>query len=695
MSFSLPAKGGLDVADWIAQGATKEEILGAIGDRRITQAISNQKVIPIRDNLKSLLSPEETAVQIVELLGQQLSSSKLQAAKIGLRSKTQIAEREFNDLWHQLETERELEEDRASNQAKVCKLLEIERYDFKLTGILDPVLASPMEQIAELIGSTGVAMLLTLLPAAATLCKVGTKLALIPATGFYALPILYTGICGESGSIKSPTQKAILKPLIKLQSEAEEKHKAQLQDWELECKRVKEAGEPAPPKPIVREYYTVDVTREAIAQIQAQQPDRGFLGWSDELSAVFGSQNAYRNGRGSDREALLSGRDGTGLKVNRASGKRISTPVSAYSITGGTQPDTLRKLMGDFNDGTGQWARFLWTWLPLKRSPFPRDMVGDSFNDLQTILYSLYQTIEDFPATTYRLSAQATATYADWYDKLDDLRYEEMNQALRSCFAKAKGNTGEIALLLHIVNAAMRGTAPSEEISNETMLAAIKVMQFCIGQVKLIHSMGEAEEGELSPVLAKIIELSDRKGAISAKDAKTGISILRRDKKATADKIRGLFAELIAMGIGSIQGEGSSATYSSKKQTELSAIDGTGSLATHKLETPVTVESDTFGEESATTITQTEPSESTSVAIEALSPPFAANSELISKYCTELEAASRMNGHSKEALTKLIEELRTLPDPVKQGVWKRLPRKLAARIQVEVIGKPLRKGGAA
>ena len=41
------------------------------------------------------------------------------------------------------------------------------------------------------------------------------------------------------------------------------------------------------------------------------------------LTALMGQQNAYRGGKGSDAEKILSGRDGTAIKVNRANGTRI------------------------------------------------------------------------------------------------------------------------------------------------------------------------------------------------------------------------------------------------------------------------------------------------------------------------------------------------------------------------------------
>ncbi|WP_413467384.1 DUF3987 domain-containing protein [Pleurocapsa sp. FMAR1] len=122
--------------------------------------------------------------------------------------------------------------------------------------------------------------------------------------------------------------------------------------------RALEIDAPVKPKP-PREYIVTDSTSEAIAHIQNNQPNNGFLGWFDELTALFGQQNAYRGGKGSDTEKILSGRDGTGFKINRVGGRRINCIRSGYSIIGGIQPDILKKHMGDFSNPSGLWARFV------------------------------------------------------------------------------------------------------------------------------------------------------------------------------------------------------------------------------------------------------------------------------------------------------------------------------------------------
>jgi Protein of unknown function (DUF3987) len=199
------------------------------------------KVVPLRP----ALTPDGTTGQIKALLEQGLSGTKLQTERIALRAQTTIPEREFNDLWQASDRELQQQESRDETKTDLDNLLEIGRYELSLKGILPNALAVPLERQSTLLGSTPAAMLLTLLPVIASLTRVGNKLELIQATGFYALPILYTGIVCESGGAKSPTQKTILKPLLELQAEADRDYHHQLQDWEAlppEAPRIRDPG---------------------------------------------------------------------------------------------------------------------------------------------------------------------------------------------------------------------------------------------------------------------------------------------------------------------------------------------------------------------------------------------------------------------------------------------------------------------
>jgi CRISPR-associated protein Cmr3 len=529
--------------------------------------------------------------EIDRLQSEDLSESELEAKLLDLASRFSKQPKDVRRLYDLKQSERDRLETTEDRKADVDKLLRMGCNRLKLSSFLAPALAKPLEAISDYIGVAPAAMLFTLLPTAASLCKVGTRLELIESTDFYALPILYTGLVAESGSAKSPSQKTILKPLFAMQAEADQDFQLRMGGYEKAKANYRSDpdSDESPVEPTAIEYYTSDVTREGLALIQSKQPDRGILGYLDELSAVVSQQGQYKGGKGSDREALLSGRDGSPIKVNRASGRRISVAQSAYSITGTTQPSTLKELMGDMSDGTGQWARFLWCILPLQPSPYPENAAK---YDISEILTGLYRRVEALPPETYRMSPEARRLYIDWYNQLDRLKLEEPKAALRSVYQKMKGDTGVLALLGHIINGSLTvGQTPDLSISEKTMKAAIALSKFCISQVKLIHAMGAEESGELSPIMAKVIEFSRRKGWVTPRDLQTGVRSLKGMK---INGIRDLLQELCRMGYGLLEGSGAQIRWNTSPpeksvdgfvDTSKRDVDGSvDSVDTHKQE---------------------------------------------------------------------------------------------------------------
>ncbi|MGA7933890.1 MAG: DUF3987 domain-containing protein, partial [Kovacikia sp.] len=416
--------------------------------------------------------------------------------------------------------------------------------------------------------ATPAAMLVTLLPVAASLLRVGTELEIDAGMGFYVPPILFTGLVAPSGSKKSPIQRQILGALSRLQAEADQDYEYEAAAYEVDLREWEQSkGEDKGvrrKKPVPREYHTSDATREAIARIQSQQPERGILVTPDELAGLFKGQNQYRNGRGNDKESLLTAFDGSGLKVDRASGIRISLPRTSLSITGTIQPDILREMMGDFSDASGQWARFLWCLLPLKPAPFPRQTVR---YDISERLHGVYQRLEGFTPRCYRLTPEAKTVFADWYDQLDQRRVTETHQGLQAVYSKMQGYTGRLALMLHCLNAAVDGCLPAETVSAQTMKAAIKLARWFIGQVKLLYAEGDTVDGALGSVYTKLIQLSRVRGWLRAKDVRNYERSLR---KASSEVIRSHFRELEAMGYGETCGVGNRLHW----RATVDAVDG-------------------------------------------------------------------------------------------------------------------------
>jgi hypothetical protein len=210
--------------------------------------------------------------------------------------------------------------------------------------ILDPI-----RYVADRLNLPHEAYISALLPTAASQLRTGTLLELNPATGFIVSPVMWVGIVGESGSKKSPILRAINHPLDNLQSESEleyqaklEQHETELEDWSGKEKGHRGA-KPKPPCP--REHYLADFTMESLGATISNQPDRGLPIYIDELARFFHSMDAYRSGKGGDRQNWLSLYDGGPLKNNRKTTGRVYAPRTNINIVGGIQPSIIEKIM--------------------------------------------------------------------------------------------------------------------------------------------------------------------------------------------------------------------------------------------------------------------------------------------------------------------------------------------------------------
>ncbi|HEY9817248.1 MAG TPA: DUF3987 domain-containing protein [Candidatus Obscuribacterales bacterium] len=127
-------------------------------------------------------------------------------------------------------------EERDDCRAEIHRLLKIGDYQLELRDYLHPDLAEPLEQIAAWIGATPAAMLVTLLPVAASLLRVGTELEIDAGMGFAVPLIIFTGLVTPAGSKKSPIQRQILGPLSLLQVEANQEYEYAASDYEVDLR---------------------------------------------------------------------------------------------------------------------------------------------------------------------------------------------------------------------------------------------------------------------------------------------------------------------------------------------------------------------------------------------------------------------------------------------------------------------------
>ena len=504
--------------------------------------------------------PTEKIREILTSLAEQNlpeSEAKLQIAAIAQQSGW--SDRNLGQIFADISTESEAKAASDDIKLEVEEILASQNSSVDLTEILPESLATPINKLAKWLNLRPEIFLMTLLGTASSLPKNGTQLMAVKELDFSVSPNLFVAIVAESSQRKSPVMRAIAsKPLQKLHIEERDRHKAALEEWAIECKRIHSEDKSAelPPEPQQKVFYFTRTTGEAILR-QAARQSEGMLYLADELKALFGSQNAYRSGRGSDEEDLLEYYDGSGGKVLRADGLRDDVDSLNLGIVGGIQPEVLDHLMGHKGDPNGKWSRFIFVHQPLAASAFNID--GPSI-DLTDRLAGVYRRIAGRPVLEYRFTKAAKERFLAVCRAFDRLREQSFNQSLRTIYGKAAGRIAKLALNLHCLHwAAGSADMISEEIGLDMLEPAIKLANFAIQQIKALHS--QLDEESIAPHLAKILEFSHRRGGwIKAREVSQN---LKKMKTAT---IRQYFLDLEKAGMGEVKGTGKAIEFCSKAQ---------------------------------------------------------------------------------------------------------------------------------
>jgi CRISPR-associated protein Cmr3 len=390
----LPEKGGLDIADWIEDfKLSKVQILDAVGN--IPKAIGS--------NTKKQEIPQE------------------------------VPNAEDNND----------QEDKDILLSETHTLLSWLKESIAIDSLI-PSLANSFTMVARDFNIPEVVLVSALLPIAASLLKVGTKIEIAAATEFYPPPILWTGIIAESGATKSPIFKILTKPLKVLQAEAEEEFKAKLKEYDelLQKYEASKDKRVKPEKPTPRNYFFQDFTTEGLA-LSLEGATHGTMIAVDELAEMLAGFNQYKGGKGNDRQKWLTIYDSGGMKVDRCSGRRMFLTHTPVSILGTIQPDVLKQQMGDLYTVDGLWQRFLWVNLPVTRLPAPGDGVKCYISEM---LLAIYRRLENLPAIAYSISPEARKVWSGWHDWCETQKLAQAHPSIRTLFPKARERAARIAL---------------------------------------------------------------------------------------------------------------------------------------------------------------------------------------------------------------------------------------------------------
>ena len=499
--------------------------------------------------------------RLQKILAQDYSPPELTEAFNKLSQTCFWSVREIRLLAEEMDDNFEQEYSRKERFAQLKKLRKYKRLILDLYKFLPHNYAQRMTQMSKWMEVPTAAFLTAFLPMFFSCLHPATRMVVKECIGFIEPPIIYSGIVTESGQRKSPLINALADPLKELQAEEDQRWREEEAQYnqeyaiwqsqkEMMSKEEWKDAEPTPPQPR-REFFLDKTTIENIDQVKGRQPDTGFIWLKDELSSLFNGYNAYKKGKGDDKESVLSSWNGRGVKKNLKGGERVFVKHDSMSIFGAIQDVTLQKKMGNFDDEQGEWARFLWCLMPLKPLRLPKE--DTSF--YLAFLKDLYQKARDLAPQSYRFTSEAQEIYDEYHWQLEMRRTNHPQRGMRAAISKMEGYTARLAMGLYLIWVLETGNEPIPYVPKRFVEAAIMLSEFYLSQVNLIHSDGAASlgEGGLTPRLNVILDKLQHFGELTARKVQSTVNYLRKEK---ASVIRQDFIELAKLGYGKLVGTG-------------------------------------------------------------------------------------------------------------------------------------------
>ena len=393
--------------------------------------------------------------------------------------------------------------------------------------------------------------------------SIGNTRRLRVKRGWTEPPILWTVIIGNSGSCKSPAIELGLKPVRERQLDAfrvytdemaqhradELEHVKAVDAW----KRSKGAGEPptSPSEPVAERFLADDTTVESLAGLLRNQP-RGLLVARDELAGWMSGFDRYTNGKGGDVAKWLEMFGGRSIVIDRKTGepRTLFIPRAAVCLTGGIQPETLKRCLVQSHVENGLAARLLFAFPPPRPRRWTEAEVDEQLEAkfdhvVETLLslpFGLDPSGEPEPKLV-TLSPEAKQRFQQFVNEHGE-EHAELTDDLSAAWSKLEGYVARFALILHLARAAT-GEVDETVVDLTSLEAGIVLSRWFGREAKRIYAMLAESNGDGER--RKLIEWIDRKGgSVTARELQMGP---RRFRESTEVAELAL-ADLVTAGFG-------------------------------------------------------------------------------------------------------------------------------------------------
>ena len=436
-----------------------------------------------------------------------------------------------------------------------------QRYvDFPVDA-LPGVMQSLTKNVARAIGCDPAYVALPLLAILAS--AIGNNRAIRLKQGWVEPPIIWAVVIGESGTLKSPAMRAVLRAVRDVQQKMLERYKKECETYESDrlqyekdlaaWKKDKADCPEKPEKPAAHRVIVSDVTVEAIAPILLEN-DRGVLLASDEIASWFGSFDRYAQSKGSDAAHWLSMHSAEPIIIDRKTGepKTIFVPRPAVSITGGIQPRTLERVLGSEHRENGLLARLLLAWPPRRVKKWTNATVAENhqlaFRELLTNLYELKpnRDVDDkLQPVLIDLSLEAKEEWIKFYNAHAKDEAQQTGD-LAAAWSKLEAYAARFALVFHFVTCASEaGRGDGNQIEASTVKAVVKLATWFKNETARIYArFAQSDEERTRQQLLDWIE--HRGGSVTPREVAKG----PREFRGKVENARKALQELINGGLG-------------------------------------------------------------------------------------------------------------------------------------------------
>lgn len=369
---------------------------------------------------------------------------------------------------------------------------------------------------------------------------IGTTRFLSPKDGWTEYPSLYVGVVGPSGAGKSPALRAAIEPVYRQQAHFHDLWKVELAGWEM--RPEDDRG----PRPEMASVVTTDATVEAVARMLQSSP-RGLLMHKDELTGWVAAFDAYRSGRGADREFWLSVHSHQPVKVDRKTGDPVYLPRPFVAVIGGFTPARLDRFITKDADPDGFWERILAVFpKPLvhavSRAGVPAKLMEDYCN-LVARLYGLQPLASEHGSVSAASLTMEDDAAEAWWAWAAGFAHEHATDAKAAKWIAASLRLG---VILH---EAWRETDLPRPVSAETIRRAQSLVSYFVShEAKIRHVAALTDEDRRDRLAFAWLErqVPDEAGARRAKARDLQRAEVAGVKKA--DEARSVMQSLLDRG---------------------------------------------------------------------------------------------------------------------------------------------------